>query len=106
MSSKSLPALIRELELRSSGIQNHLPELTTIGLTAADAQTCKNLALQLTQLETEQEALKAQLALKTAELINRQKEANQIKSSLTKRIKAAMEHKPEAWREFGIEAKR
>ena len=103
---QAIADLIRDLELRSAGIRNHLPQLASIGVTITEADACQNLADLLSQLDNEQEALKAALASKTAQIEAAKKDGRDLRTRVTKRIKAALETNPEKWQEFGITARK
>ncbi len=101
-----LEKLIRQLGLRSDGMANHLAQIGDVGLTQVDVDAGRAFAVQLAQLDGEQEAMKAALKQKTAELNAAQKEAQKWLSRSTKRIKVALEDDKEAWKAFGIDASR
>jgi outer membrane murein-binding lipoprotein Lpp len=106
MSNQSLADLIRQVRLRADGMANHLAALSGVGLSQADVDAGRALATQMETLDAEQEALKAALKAKTAEIVATQKEARGWRSRVTRRIKAALEDAPELWVEFGITAKK
>ncbi|MFZ5818466.1 MAG: hypothetical protein ACOYYJ_01075 [Chloroflexota bacterium] len=60
---------------------------------------------RLQQLNNEQEKLKADLKLKTAELVAAQKELNLWQSEASKIVKLAYHDQQEKWVEFGLNAK-
>ncbi len=103
--SRGLADLIRELRLRADGIANHLDALSVVGLAQKDVDLGQSHATRLETLDAEQEALKAQLRAKTAELQTAQKQARQWRTRVTKRIKVGLENDPETWVEFGIDAR-
>ncbi len=103
---KGLADLIRELRLCADGMANHLDALSGVGLAQKDVDLGQTHATRLETLDAEQEALKAQLKAKTAELEAAQKQARQWRSKMVKRIKVGLENDPERWVEFGIDAKR
>ncbi len=106
MSTQSFAELIRELRLRADGIANHLTELGSVGLGQTDADAGQTHASHLETLDAEQEALKAALHAKTAEIKAAQKEARQWRGRVTSLIKVALADQPELWVEFGIAAKK
>ncbi len=103
---KGLADLIRDLRLRADGIANHLDALSGVGLAQKDIDVGRAHATRLEALDAEQEALKAQLKAKTAELGAARKQARQWRGKVTKRIKVGLENDPERWVEFGIDASR
>ncbi len=104
MKGQSLSDLIRDLRLRADGIANHLADLSSIGLQQTDVETGHALAAKLERLDAEQEALKAALKTKTAELDATREEAMQWRTGVTQRIKIALATQVERWIEFGITA--
>ncbi len=104
MAISSLADLIQELRLRANGIANNLDDLGNIGLQQADVETGQAHIEALERLDSEQEALKAQLKTKTAELNEAKKVARKWRSRVTKQIKLALEDNQERWVEFGITA--
>ncbi len=104
MAISSLADLIQELRLRTNGIANNLDDLGNIGLQQADVETGQAHIEALERLDSEQEALKAQLKAKTAELNEAKKVARKWRSRVTKQIKLALEDDQERWVEFGITA--
>ncbi len=102
---KGLADLIRDLRLRADGVANHLDALSVVGLAQKDVDLGQTHATRLETLDAEQEALKAQLKAKTAEIEAAQKQARQWRTRVTKLIKVGLENDPETWVEFGIDAK-
>jgi outer membrane murein-binding lipoprotein Lpp len=104
--NQSFADLIRELRLRAEGIANHLTELSNVGLGQADVDAGQAHAGHLETLDAEQEALKAALHAKTAEIKAAQNDARQWRGRVTPLIKVALADQPELWVEFGIAAKK
>ena len=75
-------------------------------MTQEDSDTGLAYATKLEMLDAEQEALKAQLKVKTAELNAVKKEARQWRSRVTKLIKIGLQNAQERWVEFGITTRR
>jgi len=103
-SGQALADLVREVRLRAEGMNNHLNELTGIGLQQTDIDEGKAYANRLEQLDAEQEALKAQLKAKTAEVQETTEAARHWRNNVSNRIKLAMAQN--LWVEFGITADR
>ncbi len=106
MTSQSFAELIRELRLRADGMASHLTELSNVGLGQADVEAGLAHASRLETLDAEQEALKAALRAKTAEIGAAQKDARQWRGRVTPLIKVALADQSELWIAFGIAAKR
>ncbi len=104
MANTSLADLSQELRLRANGIANNLDALSSMGLQQTDVETGQAHIEALERLDSEQEALKAQLKAKTAELNEAKKAARKWRSRVTKQIKLALEDDQERWVEFGITA--
>ncbi len=106
MSGESLADLIHEVRLRADGMENHLGDLSSVGLTQVDVDAGRTLATNLETQNAEQEGLKAALKAKTTELNATMQNARDWRSRVTKRIKVALEDNPALWVEFGITASR
>jgi len=88
------------------GIENHLEQLGDVGLDQEEADALRDVANRLESTDSEQEAAKAMVKVKTAELEAVKAEARRLRSKATKRIKVGLGDDQGLWVEFGITASR
>lgn len=104
MPTPNFAQLVEQCTLMSDAITTRLTSVSGVGITAADATAMENFAKNLSQLNTEQEDLKAQLKTKTKALETEIAEAKAKHSDLSKRVKIAVPQTE--WVAFGIAAKK
>jgi len=86
------------------GLRNHAEQLATRGWDVARTNKLDGLIAQARTLNSEQEALKSQLKVKTAELGTTTDQIEVLKSEAKKLVKLTIDQKQ--WKEFGIDDKR
>jgi len=106
MANESFAETIRKVRLCADGVENNLDDVSPVGLGQETVDAGRDYAARMETLDAEQEALKADLKTKTAELKAVRKQARQWYSRTRKRIKIALENEQERWIEFGIKATR
>ncbi len=106
MPATSFAELLQSMRTRITAITNNLTDMAKAGVQQADVDEGSSLVSQMDTLDAEQEALKAELKSKTAELNEAKKAARQWRSRMDKRIKIAYEDQSEKWVGFGITAKK
>ncbi len=106
MATQSFAELVNDVRLRTNGMTKNLADLSGGGIQQADADEGATILAQLETQDSEQEALKAALKAKSAELSVSVKQAKKWRSRMDKRIKIALEDDQEKWVEYGIKAKR
>ena len=102
MGTESLAAFIRGLELRLAGIKARPDRFAGAGVNPAWIQEGETRVAALKRLDEEQEALKAQLTTKTAELNAARKSATQWRTRTDRRIRLVHENEPEMLKEYGL----
>lgn len=90
--------------LMEAGIRRNLSALASVGLGEADADNINQLAQDISDLDTQQEKLKSDLKLCTAQLKEKTAAIDKAVAHCKKRVKIAVA--PEGWTEFGITAKK
>lgn len=104
MAAKSYAEKISQAEVMVSGLKNNQQQLEKRGIDQAFIDKMAADATDAIRLNNEQEALKAQLKVKTAELNDKMSELAKANSEAKKIVKLDI---PQAqWKEFGIEDKR
>lgn len=104
MPTPNFAQLVEQCTLMSDAITTRLTSVSGVGITATDATAMENYAKDLSQLNAEQEELKAQLRTKTVALEAKIAEAKTKHSDLSKRVKIAVPQTE--WVAFGITAKK
>ena len=104
MARSSFADLMSDSKVMLRGLQKNADSVATRGIDAEFITNMQNTMNDTEQLNGEQEALKASLKAKTAELDNRVDELKDMMSEARKVVKLAI--KQEKWVEFGIKAKR
>jgi len=104
MARSSFADLMNDSKVMLRGLQKNADSVATRGINAEFVTNMQNIMSDAEQLNGEQEALKASLKAKTAELDDRVAKLKGMKSEAVKVVKLAV--KQEKWVEFGIKAKR
>lgn len=96
----SLSQQLTDARLMAEGLKSHAEAVTRVGITEERATDIEGLMHRLASLDNEQEALKAQLKSKTAELTGVQKQLRELMSETKKLVKIAVDRTD--WLAFGI----
>lgn len=103
-STTSLSQQLTNARLMAEGLKKRIDVVSKVGITETRATDIETLMNIVATLDNEQEALKAQLKSKTAELMTMQKQLQDLMSETKKLVKIAAE-KPD-WGTFGINDKK
>lgn len=104
MSENSYAENIKNAEVMTAGLTNNATQVAKSGIDKNFISTMQADVKKAIELNNEQERLKADLKVKTAELDAQMKTLNDEVSLARKKIK--IDFPQERWVEFGIEAKR
>jgi hypothetical protein len=106
MATLSLADLLASARQMAAGLTTNAATVAARGLTATFTTNGQTKISLVQTLETEQEALKAALKLKTAALDAAVDDLKNWQSEANSAVKLAYRAQPEKWVEFGIKAKR
>lgn len=104
MAVQSYAEKISQAEVMLAGLKNNRQQLEKRGLDQAFIDKMSADIADAVRLNNEQEALKAQLKVKTAELSDKMKELSKVNAEARKIVKIDIPQTQ--WKEFGIEDKR
>lgn len=100
----SLAEQLSSARLMVEGLKKRADVVSSVGITEAKTEELEKSASALAALDTEQEALKAQLKTKTAEIDAEKKKLAELMSSTKKLVKIAVDKND--WLTFGISDKK
>ena len=100
MAKKSYAKSISDAQVMVSGLRANLTAVERRGIDAQFVDTLEQTRAEVTMMNDEQERLKAQLKMKTAELNQKLKEMNKMVTEGTKIVK--LDFPKEQWKEFGV----
>ena len=102
--AKSFAQKLSDARLMTAGIRSHKDELAGVTLGEEQAAAIETLLNKISELDTQQEKLKAELKTCTVELDKQTKELDDALKDAKKRVKLTI---PQSmWQEFGISDKK
>lgn len=102
--AKSFAQKLSDARLMAAGIRAHLDELKAVSIGEDEATAIESALAVLSEIDTRQEKLKADLKSCTAELTDEVKKLDKTMQNAKKRVKLTI---PQAgWQEFGISDKK
>ena len=104
LKAKSYSEQINNALVMSGGLKNNLEHLATRGMSRQFIHDLDVMRNRITKKDGEQEKLKAELKLATAELNEMLKDLNSLMKEAIKVVKLGMPQ--EQWKEFSIQDKR
>lgn len=102
--AQSFSEKLSAARLMAAGLKAHSAEVASVGVTEDVAQKIEEAIKTLTDLDTQQEKLKAELKTCTAKMTDTSKQMTSLMQDAQKRVKIAVPSS--LWKEFGITAKK
>lgn len=102
--AKSFSDKLSAARLMAAGLKAHAQEVAAVGVKKDVAQKLEAAVKTLSDLDTKQEKLKAELKACTAKMTEAAKQMAALSQDAQKRVKIAVPSS--LWKEFGISAKK